>query len=282
LESEKRAAFDQRTVCFPQHLHELVAYRGQMRSFYCHMVASSESHLWTRRPCNLTWPSHDRSPGMSQWQRCEAKVAAHASAEASARAPSVLVNAGRPSSGSTDLCERFESRVAANSLDDSQMSMPIDAEAETVPNSVEVSVPVSMVPGCAAPCALADVPARLLRQSLAVSGDTFCFGNVVINTSHRLAYHRGCLWCWACAGYSYGQAAFLLARACRRSVTSRWGATVLRRVRDGLAPRNDKPWPCEDGPVPPALLRVANAAGPAGASALRLVLVPPAAPALGV
>ena len=30
LEYDTRAVFDQRTVCFPQHLHELVAYRGQM------------------------------------------------------------------------------------------------------------------------------------------------------------------------------------------------------------------------------------------------------------
>ena len=102
------------------------------------------------------------------------------------------------------------------------------------------------------------VPSAPRQPAAALPGARIVIGETEVHASHKLVSYRGVVWCWTCgcrgtASVSKRSHPLGLGRPC--AAPTRSGRGVLGRLRKGLTPRSQEPWPEEDSgavfPAPP-------------------------------
>ena len=75
-----------------------------------------------------------------------------------------------------------------------------------------------------------------------------------LDPSHRLAWHRGVIFCWRCGAYSTGGRVGNLIRLCPPKPTLKQGRQ-LGLIRQGKSPTPDGVWPLPEDEFPPGQFR---------------------------
>ena len=89
-----------------------------------------------------------------------------------------------------------------------------------------------------------------LRPQHATPGATFTINGEALHNTHKLATHRGLVWCWRCGLYTTGTQVVKLKDPCHGPGTTA-RQRILGRLRSGMTPKAEVEWPLPEGAPTP-------------------------------